>query len=75
MASVDIVGGGSLPVPDRLVMDQLYEATTEGSIDAEPYATGLAGGRVDLPAQAQAFLLVVRLQRFEDRSKCVLLVR
>ena len=34
-------------VPDRLVMDSLFEATEEGSLDAEQYGTGLVGHRVD----------------------------
>ncbi len=34
-------------VPDRLVMDELYEAVTTGSLDAEPYGIGYTGRQVD----------------------------
>jgi hypothetical protein len=34
-------------IPDRLVMDSLFEATVSGSLDAEPYGVGYAGGRTD----------------------------
>jgi len=34
-------------VPDRLVMDQLVEATRNGNLDAEPYGVGMLGGGTD----------------------------
>lgn len=34
-------------IPDRLVMDELYEATLDGSLDSEPYGVGYSGSRID----------------------------
>jgi hypothetical protein len=34
-------------VPDRLVMEHLFDATVDGSLDAEDYGWGYAGRRVD----------------------------
>ena len=34
-------------VPDRMVMEHLFDATVDGSLDAGDYGSGLAGRRVD----------------------------
>lgn len=46
-------------VPDRWVMDRLFEGVSTGSLDAEDYGVGIAGGRVDEFTECIAITVLV----------------